>query len=308
MAAAVGEADFPTVQRLVRWHYQWVVLDDFLRQIVNEKTYTEVLPHEEKRTDVFVDPPDLRLYRPRYEAFLPIEFSAAAYRFGHSMVRRRYRLNRRPGDRFATGPLEILGQRKSTHDLRGFRRPRVDWGIEWELFFERISDASKLGLKNINRVQPALKIDTTLSNPLSRLPAVEANPPNPSVLAQRNLIRGWRLGLPSGQAVACAMRKEPIPEALLKIGPDQKPLTDISPKFAGNAPLWIYILAEAQQDPYGGNKLGPVGGRIVMETMVGLMMQDGYSFLRQDPSWPDKKGFRQRKFGMAELIKKAMQA
>src|SRR5262245_6729829 len=62
--ASKPEASFAEVQRLVRWHYQWVLLYDYLARIVNEKTYFEVLPHRRiEGSDPFTDPPQLRFYR-----------------------------------------------------------------------------------------------------------------------------------------------------------------------------------------------------------------------------------------------------
>jgi hypothetical protein len=96
--------------------------------------------------------------------------------------------------------------------------------------------------------------------------------------------------------------------------PPNEPITSISTKFAGNAPLWFYILAEAQQGFDGNNAtpitLGPVGGRIVTEVFVGLLLGDQYSFLSQDPSWKPFEEFStaEEKFGMAELIKQAVKA
>jgi hypothetical protein len=295
---------FEEIQQRVRWHYQWVVLYDYLRKIVNEKTYKQVLPHYERRNESnpFTDPPKLRHYKVRNEPYLPIEF-AAAFRFGHSMVRRSYRLNR-DADPGVGGPFEILGNEDPTLDLRGFRRFHRSWGIEWDLFFEGISQEQPARGKG--RVQRAFKIDTSLSDPLRRLPATLVTNGHRALhlLAQRNLIRGWRMGLPSGQTIARAMGQEPIPDQQLWVGPDKTPLAEVSTRFANNAPLWFYILAEAQHPDYGNGQLGPVGGRIVMEVVVGLMLLDGYSFLRQDPLWkPDLK----YDFDMAQLIIQALQ-
>jgi Animal haem peroxidase len=306
MAAQNQRETFEEIQRRVRWHYQWVVLYDYLRRIVNEKTYKQVLPHYDRRqeSNPFKDPPQLRHYRVRNDPYLPIEFSAAAFRFGHSMVRRRYRLNR-DDDVGVGGPFEILGHDEDpTLDLRGFRRFRRDWGIEWDLFFEGVSQDQPARGKG--RVQRAFKIDTTLSDPLRRLPATLArNGQEPlRLLAQRNLIRGLRMRLPSGQTIARAMGQKPIPDQELWVGPDKTPITKVSERFANNAPLWFYILAEAQHPDYGSGQLGPVGGRIVMEVVVGLMLLDGYSFLRQDPLWkPDLK----YDFDMAQFIIQALQ-
>ena len=84
---------FAELQRLVRWHYQYVVLNDFLRKITDPGVYKDVLPHIDCGGSIFEHPPCLHFYKPRNDTFMPIEFAAAAYRFGHSMVRPIYRLN-----------------------------------------------------------------------------------------------------------------------------------------------------------------------------------------------------------------------
>ncbi len=297
---------FEEVQRAVRFHYQWVVINDFLRTIIGEEMLHSILPHLKAGTNVLKDPPQLKFYRPQKEGFIPVEFSVAAYRFGHSMVRPIYRLNTNL-DR-----LPIFSMRGES--LLGFRAFPANWGIDWSLFF-KMGDAPELGP---TRVQPAYKVDTSLVNPLGSLP--ESVVPKPSSLAERNLLRGWRMGLPSGQMVATAMGIEPISDDNLRVGkatgedtPTNKKLSEISPLFEGNAPLWYYILAEAQQqfvDNRTPIRLGPVGGRIVGEVFVGLMMADSHSFLRQDPLFVPFGEFRSAKggFDMADLIKQAMRA
>ena len=307
VADRLGDADFTTVQRFVRWHYQWVVVHDFLPTIVEKQTLQEVLPHLRSGASIAEDPPRLRFFRWRNEPFMPVEFSVAAYRFGHSMVRPQYRLNTTLPGRFDifsnTGP-----------DLVGFREFPREFGIDWSLFFKMQPRPKELG---IERVQPAYKIDTSLVNPLGLLPAIEA--PTIASLAHRNLLRGLRMGLPTGQAVARLMRVEPIPDEDLKVGKATEedgekniPLTRISPEFGHNAPLWFYILAEAQQQLRTDEtpiRLGPVGGKIVAEVLVGLLLGDRHSFLVQNPEWRPFEDFTHNgHFGMAELIARALEA
>ena len=128
------------------------------------------------------------------------------------------------------------------------------------------------------------------------------------------------MGLPSGQAVAKAMGQKPIDDALLKVGkanesdtPTEKSITAISPKFTGNAPLWFYVLSEAQQQFRKNDtpiRMGPVGGRIIAEVFVGLMLLDSHSYLRQDPTFTPLKEFLSDKgeFNMADLLRQARQA
>src|SRR5207245_10505589 len=119
--------DFAEAQRLVRWHYQWVVLSDFLPTVIQAAVLSGVAPHIRKKTDVLKDPPHLRFYKPRNTAFIPVEFSVAAYRFGHSMVRPVYRLNS------TTGELPIFSA--TPPSLVGFQPFPTNLGIDWGKFF-----------------------------------------------------------------------------------------------------------------------------------------------------------------------------
>jgi hypothetical protein len=307
VAAVLGSsAQFDEIQRMVRWHYQWVVLHDFLPTVIGKAMVADILGSPAGHPESPVNP-QLRFYLPKNSAFLPIEFSVAAYRFGHSMIRPQYRLNLGNADRFPIFSVD-------GNDLRGFRPFAVDHAIDWSLFFRFDANAPARGRE---RVQPAYKPDTALVNPLGSLPASIAA--NPSSLAERNLLRGWRMGLPSGQAVARAMGLEPIPDEKLKLGKateantrSNPTLASVSPKYANNAPLWLYVLCEAQQGFVNNQtpiRLGKVGGRIVGEVFVGLMLEDGHSYLRQNPGFrplaqlSDDNG----DFTMAQLLEQAMQ-
>lgn len=110
-------------------------------------------------------------------------------------------------------------------------------------------------------------------------------------LIRRNLTRGARLGLPSGQDVARAMGADPLTDAELAL--PQK----------GPAPLWYYVLREAELRA-DGRHLGPVGGRIVAEVFCGLLAADPTSYLSCDPGWrPFLPSAVPDDFTMADLIK-----
>jgi hypothetical protein len=231
------------------------------------------------------------------------------------MVRPIYRLNTTLQQGPAQGRLPIFSSDPSQPNLVGFREFPAQWAIEWNLFFKMELSPPPLG---IARVQPAYKIDTSLVNPLGDLPPSVAT--QVSSLAERNLLRGLRMGLPSGQAVARAIGIKPIPDDNLKVGkategdtPTNPRLVDLSGSFRGNAPLWYYVLAEAQQMFKVNStpiQLGAVGGRIVGEVFAGLLLGDPHSFWNQDPLWKPLPDFCQSDgtFGMAELIEQAMQA
>jgi hypothetical protein len=311
------KASLTEVQRLVRWHYQYVVLHDFLPTIVGLDMVQSVLPHLKSGGTILQDPPRLLFYRFRNTPFMPLEFSTAAYRFGHSMVRPIYRLNTTlgknpsPPDDPVNGRLAIFDPAGDDKSLTGFREFPSVWAIDWSLFFDMGNHAPLTG---VERLQKAYKIDTSLVNPLGALPASVAV--NPNSLAARNLIRGLRLGLPSGQDVARAMGLQPLRDDDLVIGkattddaPVRSSIVDLGPEFKGKAPLWFYILCEAQQlfnkeKPKHNDfpiRLGPVGGRIVAETFVGLLLGDSHSFLSQDPAWTPYKA----DFKMGDLIRMA---
>ena len=302
----LGSKDFEEVQRTVRWHYQWVVLHDFLPTVIGLETWQQIMGQQAKPGDANLKP-QLKFYHAEKEAFMPVEFSVAAYRFGHSMVRPIYRLNQ------SIDRLPIFSTKGES--LVGFRKFPTNWAIDWRLFFNSGNNPPALGP---TRVQPAYKPDTSLVNPLKTLPASVAV--NPSSLAERNLLRGWRMQLPSGQAVARAMELDPLEDDKLKVGkanesdtPNNKKITDVSPRFAENAPLWYYVLAEAQQQ-FKNNQtpihLGPVGGRIVAEVFVGLMLKDSHSFLRAYPKFRPhpKLAGKNGEFNMATLLQQAKQA
>jgi hypothetical protein len=301
MVDANPGATLDEVQRMVRWHYQFAVLNDFLPTIVGQDMVHSVLPHLKSGKSILLDRPVLHFYKWRNEPFIPLEFSVAAYRFGHSMVRPIYRLN-------TTIPrLAIFDPEGDNKSLTGFREFPSVWAVDWSLYFDMGNNAPPNG---VERVQKAYKIDTSLVNPLGSLPPAVAS--NPSSLAARNLLRGLRLGLPSGQDVARAMGVVPLRDDQLKVGKataDDPPvaasitaLPDVGDEFKGRAPLWYYVLAEAQQqfrDDATPIRLGPVGGRIVMETFAGILLGDSHSFLSQDPTWTPMN----RDFKMADLIK-----
>jgi hypothetical protein len=307
---------FAELQRLVRWHYQWVVLHDFLVTIVGQDMVHTVLPHLKKKTSILADPPQLLFYHYHRQAFMPIEFSAAVYRFGHSMVRPIYRLNTTLGQDPPPSNDPVNGRQLIFHatddnlSLNGFREFPSVWAIDWSLFFDLRANSPKVG---VDRLQRAYKIDTSLVNPLGKLPQSTAS--GILSLPERNLLRGLRMGLPSGQDVARAMGITPLGDDQLQVGkateadtksnPSISRLQDFGSAFKGKAPLWFYILSEAQQQFKTNDtpiRLGPVGGRIVAEVFVGLMLADSSSFLSQSPDWSPN---RERTYGIRDLIRTA---
>jgi hypothetical protein len=331
---------FKRAQQLVRWHYQWVVVHDFLRRVVGDDPLAtgagvvdDVLaptPYQTSAGPQTILVPRLRFYHPRVQPFMPVEFSVAAYRYGHSAIRPSYHINNFllgqhqnpqpvPGDPGLTAnriPI-FTPTPGATDSLGGFDAVPLQWGVDWSFLLDVFNPAANLP-------QPSYKIDTSIAHPLGALPArVTAaelvvpgfDPRVAAALPVRNLLRGLRMGLPAGEHVALGMGLDPDPNIAIDaaalqpalqagLGITQDQLDDALEDFEGQTPLWYYILKEAELAD--GAHLGPVGGRIVAETFVGLLAGDPFSFLNVEPNWQPifqrRDGSSSGAFTLADLI------
>jgi hypothetical protein len=334
---------FKEAQRQVRWHYQWLVIHDFLKRVVGKHVIKDILPKEKYRAGGRT----FRLVRPRFhfyhwreDPFMPVEFSVAAYRFGHSMVRPSYHLNeaqrkRTEKERRRIDAMEQQEEEKASfripvfsidarENLNGFRPLPIseentlenpDHQINWSFFFDFGDKTKNSAGEKVAMVQPSYQIDTLLSEPLAQLLQAGLVSDAPTSLAERNLIRGLRLGLPSGQEVARAMGITPLDDVALAIGNGNlKPVVNdkgqeiqsakkVAAALTANTPLWYYILREAKV-VNKGIRLGPVGARIVAEVIIGLIAADSLSFLGVQPNWQPAPPLANGdgEFGMPELI------
>ena len=274
-----SEEVFHAARQLVTLHYQWLLLHEFLPQFVGEKMVDDV------RTN------GGRFYPTKSTAgSIPIEFQMA-YRFGHSMVRPSYRANftgAGGGQFFAM--LFDGGQPPGTEptDLRGGARGSRRF-IGWQTFFEFP------GFETDDR--PNKRIDTKLSTPLFDLPlgAIASGLP-PVSLAERNLLRHLTWNMPSGQTIAAAMGEEVLADSSFS------DLKAIYPPFVSSTPLWFYVLREAdvRED---GERLGPVGGRLVAEVFIGLLRADPNSILNQATPFVPSLGPVPGEFRMIDLLR-----
>jgi hypothetical protein len=328
LAADIPDAEtrFEEAKRRTTMIYQWLVLNVYLPRICMPSVVDGVkaagapLYHEFRQ----------RVASAASEMPMPLEFSVAAFRFGHSMVRAEYDHNRnfgRPADggnrrasflelfSFTGGDnlgFEITGQ--------SFEELPSNWPIEWDRFahdtpLEADHKARRIDTKLAPPLVDMIKEDDDLSDTdaAGELGRILRN------LAERNLRRSHRLNIPSGQAAVAAINAfdqssgssveagvhevaydgnlavqyDPpatppegiavLPEEVLTDGPAGAALT---PAMVENTPLWFYILKEAEVTE--GDTLGPLGSRIVAETLVGLAVEDDASFWHEgagDGSW-----------------------
>lgn len=270
---------FTEARQLVRWHYQWLILHQFLPQFVGQDMVDDVLRNGRQwfTTDV---------------GRVPLEFQGAAYRFGHSMVRPSYRANLAgdDGEPFFGFVFDAdeMGD-PDPDDLTGRRRaPRRFIG--WQTFFD-FGDGE---------VKPNKRIDTSISTPLFNLPTSTVSSPageplGPLSLPTRNLLRHITWALPSGQHIAQEMGSFVLSAA------DLSDIGDIEPTLATSTPLWFYVLREA--DVFAdGLHLGPVGGRIVAETFLALLQNDPTSYLAAEPGWTPTLASAGDDFTMTDLL------
>ncbi len=264
-----GAERFLEAQRRTRWHYQYVVVNDFLPKIVGDTTYRRVFTVDDEGL------PQLRrrFYRPRTQAYVPVEFSGAAYRYGHSQVRAGYDLNATVTGRPIFAPGDNVGE---LDDLRGRRPLPQGWTVDWSRFVSISGSSPQLSRKINAQIAPGL---FDVAGPGASLPLA-------------NIQRGQVLGLPSGQDVARFLGVQRILS-----GADLGTALDPTP-------LWFYVLKESELEPHGGTHLGPTGGRIVAEVFAGLLELDRQSFVNVDPRWrPGPPVVAEgAPFGLSELI------
>jgi hypothetical protein len=315
-------AVFESARRLARWHYQWVVIHDFLPAIVGQTMSDSVYKETSGAPKITI-----KYYKPTNpggRSFIPVEFAVAAYRFGHSITRPRYTVR----DVFdsnntllgSVSGVPLFGDSPTDNNLNGHRELLPRLKIQWSKFFNVAGEAPT--------ARPVRQFDTSLANPLFQLPQTALpDTNNLGLLSQRNLQRGRKMGLPSGQQVARLMGVTPLTttqlwtnhrikvdipivgnvvKVLQEYDEQNQSLKDLfaDPGWNGEAPLWFYILKEAEIVGKG-REMGPVGGRIIAEVLVGLLQKDPNSYLYLQPGWKPTTPIAPKtgQFTMADLLK-----
>lgn len=300
-----GGALFNEARRIVTWHYQWIVLFDFVERLTEPGLITKIKAHGR------------RFYRFKLRPYMPSEFAAACYRLGHSMVRETYSHNRVFGPEQGTitnGTLGLLffftgksGKIVGELAPQPPERPPSpqaqlpsNWAIDWRRFFDIDGEGGPDFTFNFSR-----KLDPFIAPSLHKLPGLRDDPTEQEKraanLAFRNLRRGVQIGLPSGQAICRAMGIEPMTPDDIATGPDGAVAKTHGLHEA--TPLWYYVLKEAEHY-HGGARLGPMASTIVAETFLGMVHGDEESFLWKRSNWkPELPSATDGHFTMADLIR-----
>lgn len=300
---------FERARQLTRWHYQWLVLHDYVRTVTLSGVLDKILLGGPKH------------YKPLSggELYMPLEYSVAAFRFGHSMVRGGYDHNRNFGNRlpgqgngqpirpFASMDLLFTftgggAVRDSNDPSKSVPNPFFGQGptlpFNWIIEFDRFTNKA-----DADETHFARKIDTRLVPPLAQLvnaatePAIQDDASKPlrellRHLARRNLLRGYLLSMPTGQAAAEAMGVPTLgAEELRRGNSDGLNAALEQGGFFEHTPLWYYVLKEAEVRA-NGNSLGELGSRIVCETVVGLLRNDRSSYLNVRGGWDPSEGVK----------------
>jgi hypothetical protein len=294
-ASVPAASRFATAREIVTKHYQWMLRTDFLPRICAASVVNNVFTSGRKAFEVGATPTDVPT--------MPIEFSVAAYRLGHSMIRGFYNWNRIFD--FGSGSLDLLFTFSGgSGDLDGGLRLPSTWIAD----FRRLYDFTEAGRADLAvpaaKFNRARRIDTRLANPLRNLPGFAADEDN---LAFRNLTRANMVKLATGQQMATFLRNKGVAvttltKAQIRDGSNGAELDGLTvvqrDSLLKNTPLWFYILREAE---LGGGKLRGVGARIVAETFHRAMEGSQVSIVR-DPTWRPSLGPNNTTFRMVDLL------
>jgi len=286
---------FERARKRVTKHYQWMIRSDFLPRICEASVVNDVFTNGRKAFEVGVTPTDVPT--------MPIEFSVAAYRLGHSMVRGSYNWNKIFDDGFGT--LDLLFTFSATSgDLGGFPRLISSWIADFRRLYDFPAGGhTALGVPAA-KFNEAMRIDTRIVNPLQFLPGftgVEAN------LAFRNLTRANMVRLATGQQMVTFLRSKGVSitkltKAQLRDGAGGADLGGLTQaqreRVLTDTPLWFYILREAELN---GGKLTGVGARIVAETFHRAMEGSEDSIVR-DQAFQPMLGPNNTTFRMTDLL------
>jgi len=301
-AAGIGAGKlFEEARKTVVQHYQSIVIHDFVRRLADPAVFDDVLAKGRKAYST--------KGASKATLCMPVEFSVAAYRLGHSLIRNRYQWNRV----FSTGgvaagavalppALSLFFLFSEVSGIPPFgpgdnATLPSDWIVDWRRMYDF---SEQPGGSRHPQLNFARLIDTNLARDLQTLPEFAlAEQEHLKSLAVRNLLRGRLLGLPTGQDVAAKLGVTALTPAEVASGNHSTKI--MAHGFDQKTPLWFYILKEAEVSQQGKH-LGAVGSRLVVETFHGLVEGSDYSILKQAGWKPTLPAAQVTHFTMNDLL------
>ncbi|WP_200308507.1 peroxidase family protein [Streptomyces adelaidensis] len=316
---------FHAARDIVVKHYQWMLRTDFLPRIVDPDIVERVFTRGRRHFEVpgYTRPGDLPT--------MPIEFSVAAYRLGHSMVRGAYQWNAvfRAG---GPGPIASLGLlfrfsgtagnlTPGPDDLSDLDDPNSGENLRlpsnWIVDFRRLFDFGEIGRDDLvvpdGEGNVAKRLDTLLVDPLATLPTGTfdgrgrpAPPPIQRNLAFRNLSRAAMVELATGPQLAAQMGFKPLTEDQILRGNGGAVLEGLSDaeraQLVEHTPLWFYVLREAEVNEAHPGSLTGVGGTLVAEVFHRALEGSRISIVKR-PGWrPSLPSHKKGRFTMTDLL------
>ncbi|MEE4300913.1 MAG: peroxidase family protein [Pseudomonadales bacterium] len=262
---------FEYAQESARFHYQWLVLFDFLKRLCDPAVYEFAVGKLIAKDAAFP-----YFYKPAHgHLTMPVEFSVAAYRVGHTLVRSVYAANQDQLD------VELF---EDAFGALGFSEAPEELVVDWRYL---------LPVDDCLAPRMCKAVDPLLADELQRLPlpVVPSNSPNDRALAFRNLLRGNSLSLPSGQAVAAELAAH-----YPGIDTSYQPTVPGRPDLSAQTPLFFYLLAESA-DRQGGERFGAVGSALILEVFGGMLKYCETSFLHQAERWQPDPCISKERYG-----------
>jgi len=295
---------FIKAREIVTKHYQWMLRTDYLPRVCAQGVVNDVFNNGRKAFEVGVPATQVPT--------MPIEFSVACFRLGHSMVRRAYNWNKVFDDH--TGTLDYLFIFSGLGgDLGGETRLISTWIADFRRLYD-FGEANKPTLEvPANKFNRAMRIDTSIVDPLRHLPpstfegdpSMGFNDPERN-LAFRNLTRANMCTLATGQQMANFLKNNGVTltkltSAQIREGQGGIELGGLTKTqrhaLVQNTPLWFYILREAE---FNAGRLKGVGARTVAETFHRAMEGSQFSIVN-DATWHPTLG-PNNTFRMVDLL------
>ena len=294
---------FQRARRSVTLHYQWLIRHDYLPRIVHTDVLDHVFTNGREAGGADALPTDV----PR----MPVEFSVAAFRLGHSMIRPAYDWNRRfpDGGRHLDYMFEFSGLGRN---LGGEVRLLGNWLAEWRRLYDFVggghpdlaaptASTTRSGSTPVDRPaqEPAAQHVRRCRRHPVRRPAAQPRLPQPDAgvdaQARQRASRWSSAWTPGGQGRGRSRQSQ------ILNGNGGARLTSLSDaareRVATRTPLWFYVLREAET---GDGRLRGVGARIVTKTFHRAIEGSRFSIIRT-PGFRPNHG-RGDTFEMIDLL------